>query len=104
MSKSYSKIKKFGIRPGSNTEYYRNKRKNIRVKEKQVICNILAHNDVSVFDELYTPLNIPFKHDWNEPTDGTFIMDAKAIDRDTIKSPHGSYAGIYTTKDGKIKK
>ena len=104
MSKSYSKIKKFGICTGSNTEYYHDKRRSIRVKEKQVIRNTLAHHDISEFDEVYTPLNLPFKDDWNEPTDGTFIMDAKSIDKDAIKSPHGGYVGVYTTKDGKIKK
>lgn len=104
MSKSYSKIKKFGICTGSNTEYYHEKRRTIRAKDKQLIRNTLAHHNVSEFDEVYTPLNLPFKNDWDEPTDGTFVMDAKSIDRDTIKSPHGGYAGVYTTKDGKIKK
>lgn len=104
MSKSYSKIKKFGICTGSNTEYYRDKRRNIRAKEKQVFRDTLAHHDVSVFDEVYTPLNIPFKDTWSEPTDGTITMTARAIDRDAIKSPHRGYAGVYTTKDGKIKK
>lgn len=104
MSKSYSKIKRIGICCGSNTEFYRAKRRNIRAKEKQAIRDTLTHTNISDFDNVYTPLNIPFKDTWSEPTDGTITMTARAIDRYAIKSPHGGYAGVYTTKDGKIKK
>lgn len=98
MSKSYSDIKKIGICKGDNSDYYREKRRNIRAKEKQLFRDTLAHYDVEDFDDVYTPLNIPFKDDWNEPTDGTIPMDAKEINK------RGGYDGIYTTKDGKIKK
>lgn len=102
MSKSYSKIKRIGVCSGSNTEFYRVKRRSIRAKDKQVIRDTLAHNDVSDFDDVYTPLNITLKDDWSEPTDGTFAMSAKMIDRKSKEN--GGYSGIYTTKDGKIKK
>lgn len=103
MSKSYSKVKRFGICTGSNTEFYRDKRRNIRIKEKQVIRDTLAHNDVSEFDEVYTPLNIRLKDDWKEPTDGTFVMTGRAIVRDMTKKRNGSRCA-YVTKGGKVKK
>lgn len=103
MSKSYSKVKKFGFCKGNNTEYYDEKRRNLRAKEKQVMRDTIAHNDISEFDDVYTPLNLPFKDSWDEPTDGTFLMDAKMIDRDEYING-GGYRGVYTTKDGKIKK
>lgn len=102
MSKSYSKIKRIGVCSGTNTEFYRAKRRNIRAKEKQAIRDTIAHNDVSDFDNVYTPLNIILKDGWSEPTDGTFAMSAKMIDRES--KTNGGYRGIYTTKDGKIKK
>ena len=102
MSKSYSKVKKFGICTGDNREFYRMKRRSIRAKEKQVIRDTLAHKDISEFDETYTSLNIPMKDDWTEPTDGSFVLTAKDIDRDTLEN--GGYRGVYTTKHGKIKK
>lgn len=101
MSKSYSKIKRIGICSSAhsdNTEFYRERRRMIRAKEKQVIRDTLAHHDVSVFDEVYTPLNIPLKDDWTEPTDGSRAMNAKELDA------CGGYDGVYTTKDGKVKK
>ena len=102
MSKSYSKVKKFGICTGDNRDFYRAKRRSIRAKEKQVIRDILAHKDISEFDDIYTSLNIPMKDDWSEPTDGSFVLTAKDIDRDTVEN--GGYNGVYTTKHGKIKK
>lgn len=42
------------------------------------------------------------KDDWSEPTDGSFVLTAKDIDRDTMEN--GGYSGVYTTKHGKIKK
>lgn len=100
MSKSYSKVKKFGICSGDNTEFYREKRRSIRAKEKQVIRDTLAHADISDFDDVYTPLNIPLKDDWTEPTDGTIPMNAKEIK----KNDRDGYNGTYITKDGKIKR
>lgn len=97
MSKSYSKYKRVGICTGSNTNYYRDRRRLFRTRDKQIIRNILAHYDVDKFDDLYTPENIPFKNDWDEPTDGTIRITANDATRD-------DYRGIYATKNGKIKK
>ena len=99
MSKSFSKIIRFGICNGSNTEYYRTRRRNICTKEKQVIRNILSHYDLQDFDDLYTPLNIPFSNPWHEPTDGSFTLCGKASRKDGVK-----YRGVYLTKNNKIKR
>lgn len=97
MSKSYSKYKSVGICTGRNTEFYRDRRRLFRTRDKQMIRNILAHAHVDEFDELYTPENIPFKDNWEEPTDGTIRITANDAKRD-------NYRGIYATKNGKIKK
>ena len=100
MGKSYSKVKKIGICVGNNTKFYKERRRSIRTKERQVLRDTLAHVDVSDFDDAYTPLNIPFKDDWNEPTDGTIELTAK----DYKKKTYTFHRKAYITKDGKIKK
>ena len=102
MSKSYSKIKRIGICTGDNSEFYRERRRSIRTKERQTLKDTLAHTDISDFDDVYTPLNIPLKDDWSEPTDGTITMTGKSIQND--KLGWRDYRGTYITKNGKIKR
>lgn len=97
MSKSYAKKIKLGICSGSNTEFYRDRRKHQRHINSNRIKNVLANNEADEFDDKYIPYNIPKNDDWEEPTDGTFILtpqDAKEYEK----------YGIYVTKDNKIKR
>lgn len=100
MSKSYSKVKRVGICSGTNTDFYRERRKMFRAKDKQAMRDALAHCDIEDFDDEYEPHNEVFKDEWTEPTDGSCIYTAKGIE-ETYK---GGLRGVYTTKDGKIKK
>ena len=58
MSKSFGKYVTMGICYGSNTEYYRGRRKHQRHVNKQRIRNIIANNNIEEFDEKYNPYNI----------------------------------------------
>lgn len=98
MSKSYGRYKTIGICTGSNTEYYRDRVRSFRTKNKQRLRNALANFNVEDFDDIYIDYRQPKKNDWDEPTDGTWLLDPN-----TAKSR--KFKGIYVTKFGnKIKK
>ena len=100
MSKSYSKVKKFGIYTGDNSDFYKKRRKEFKAKDKQAMKDALAHLDVENFDDEYKPHNEVFKDAWMEPTNGTFIRTAKGI----IEDYRDGIRGAYITKDDKIKR
>ena len=97
MSKSYAKNIKVGICTGSNTEFYRDRRKHQRRVNSNRIKNVLANNEIEEFDDKYIPYNIPKRDDWEEPTDGTVILSPK-----DVKELDGY--NIYVTKNNKIKR
>ena len=97
MSKSYAKNIKLGICTGSNTEFYRDRRKHQRRVNSNRIKNVLANNEIEEFDDKYIPYNIPKRDDWEEPTDGTVILSPK-----DVKELDGY--NIYVTKNNKIKR
>lgn len=99
MSKSYSKKMKFGICSGSNTDFYKERRKTFKKRDKQAIRNTLAHFDVEDFDEKYKPHHEVFKDDWNEPTDGTIL--ATSGDDEIVQFYDDE---VYLTKDKKFKR
>ena len=100
MSKSYSKIKKIGICTGNNSKFYQERRRAFFLMIRRPPRSTLAHVDIEDFDDTYTPLNIPLKDDWMEPTDGTIELTAKEYKKKEYKFSHKA----YITKDGKIKK
>ena len=79
MSKSYGKYKSLGICTGSNTEWYRDRIRKIRNKNKHRIRNILTNYSINEFDDVYNPYSLPKKDTWMEPTDGTIRYDYKRI-------------------------
>ena len=83
-----------------NTDFYRERRRIFRTKDKQAIRDTLAHCDIENFDEEYEPHNEVFKDEWTEPTDGSCVCTAKRIEKEC----NGGMRGVYTTKDGKIKR
>jgi hypothetical protein len=83
MSKSYGNYATVGICTGSNTEYYRDRRKHQRNVNKQRIRNTIANNDIEDFDDKFIPFEIPKKNDWDEPTDGT--LKVKSDDFEKVK-------------------
>lgn len=102
MSKSYGKYKTMGICYGSNTEFYRERRKHQRRVNKHRIRNTMANADIEEFDEKYEEFTIPKNDTWEEPTDGHYKLTAKEL-RDMRKKNKKSY-GVYITRNNKIKK
>lgn len=102
MSKSYAKYKTIGICCGSNTGFYRDRRKHQRHVNKHRIRNTIANSGIEEFDEKYEEYYIPKNDDWEEPTDGHYKLTAKEL-RDMRKKNKKSY-GLYVTKNNKIKK
>lgn len=74
MSKSYGKYKTMGIATGSNTEYYRDRRRRERNKNKQKIRNVIAQGDPEKVEEINPTYKEPRNTRWNEPTDGTWKL------------------------------
>ena len=97
MSKSYGRYINLGICWGSNTEFYRDRRKQVRRKNRHIIRNLLHNFTADLFDDLFTDFRLPRKDTWNEPIDGTWKYNAKEVKKYIKK-------GIYTNKKGKIKK
>ena len=103
MSKSYGKYKSCGFCTGSNTEWYRDRIHKVRNKNKHLIRNIIANNDIEEFDDLYNPYSLPKKDRCREPTDGTIRYDYKRIKK-MMKKYNGWTGGMYIAKNNKIKK
>ena len=103
MSKSYAKYKSCGIGTGSNTEWYRDRIHKVRKRNKHRIRNIIANNNNEEFDDVYNPYSLPKKDTRREPTDGTVRYDYKRI-RKMMKKYNGWSAGMYITKNNKVKK
>lgn len=102
MSKSYGKYKTIGICYGSNTEFYRERRKHQRRVNKHRIRNTIANSDIEEFDDDYNEYSIPKTNDWYEPTDGHYKLTAKDLKQ--MKVEKRQLYKVYTTKNNKIKK
>ena len=72
MSRSFKKYSNGCICNGSNTQYYRDRNKNTRNKNKHIIRNTLKRYDVDDIDgfEFIQNQKNPNYDTWNEPTDG----------------------------------
>jgi hypothetical protein len=103
MSKSYGDYKNCGIATGSNTEWYKVRRRNLRHKNNGIIREILATYLPEEFDEIFTPIKIAKKDHWREPTDGTVRYDAKRINN-MVEKNGGHHYGLYVNRDGRVKK
>lgn len=81
MSRSYRKVLRYGVCCGSNTSYYRKKRKKFRAKLKHILTKSMKEecpDDMFVHPETVNQ----FKDTWAEPTDGYFIYTKEdATDR-----------------------
>ena len=75
MSRSYKKHASGGICNGSNTQYYRERNKSTRNKNKHIIRNTLKRYELDELDEIdgfefIDNKKNPNYDSWNEPTDG----------------------------------
>lgn len=80
MSKTYRKNIRASIACGSNTEWYKLRRRWIRHKKKQALVNTIKHYPQEEIDNYFTEPLFCKKDTWREPTDGYYL-----INKDTIK-------------------
>lgn len=102
MSRSYRKFVKLGMCGGfgnQNTGFYKNRRRKISNKNKQIVRDAVAHYNPEDIDDHVQEYRPPKRDDWAEPSDGTFILDKKDADRiiNNEKSPV-SYKEFITRK------
>lgn len=73
MARTYRKVVKCGICTGSNTEYYKARRRKARNMNNHMLRNLMANHSIDEVNDLILTISLP--HDsWDEPTDGTFIV------------------------------
>ena len=96
MSKSYGKYKTCGNCGGTNTIFYKLRRRKFRRKNKQALIKALH------FNEEFLAFIQPKKDAWNEPTDGVCLWYKKDIDE--LRKESGKHYGLYSAKNGKVKK
>ena len=77
MSRTYRKVVKCGICTGSNTEYYREKNRKCRAKNRQTLRNMIINYDIETCSDLVPLGEVPIHDSWDEPTDGTFLVTKK---------------------------
>lgn len=109
MARTYRNVVKFGICTGSNTEYYREKNRKCRAQNRHSLRNAIANYDVDKIDEVISSPMVPIHDDWDEPTDGTYIITKK--DRDFyVNDPYfgrksaGTGVNFWNRKIGKYLK
>ena len=81
MSRSYKKVLKLGNCTGSNTEYYKNRRRKLRRVSRQQL-------HINEDDFVHPEKLMKYKDSWNEPTDGTFLVDRKDVTEIYSNSRH----------------
>lgn len=82
MSRSYRKVICCGVCGGSNTDYYRLKRRVFRRKTRQQL-------HVKLDDFVHPEELSKFKDSWDEPTDGTRLVDWDYIKTDLYDAQAG---------------
>lgn len=105
MSKSYGRYKTVGFCYGSNTNFYRERRKHQRRVNNHQIKNLISNYNIDEFDDKFTDFIIPKTDQWNEPTDGHRKLYAKYIKKSSAwDEKRSKWWDIYITNKNKIKK
>ena len=73
MSRSRRKPK-IGFAVGKNTEYYRERNRHTRVKNKAILQKAFRENNFDDLEFIKNETN-PQYDSWNEPTDGSYLLD-----------------------------
>lgn len=82
MSKTYRKNVRVGICGGTNTDFYKDRRRFVRHKNKSMLKELLStHTLQDIADAIFT-FRIPKKDTWEEPTDGCVVYN-----KDNINNP-----------------
>ena len=74
MSRSYKKVVRQGVCQGSNTKYYKARRRWVRNKNRQILRNSLTNYAIDDINDLIVFIKLPKRNDWDEPTDGTYLI------------------------------
>lgn len=75
MSRTHRNAVRQGICSGNNTEFYRNRRKKERRVNRNHLKNVVNTTYEDDIDDNLNFEKIPTKDDWNEPTDGSILID-----------------------------
>ena len=78
MSRTYRKYLRLGVCCGSNTEWYRERRREQRTKNKHILRK-LRKMPIESFTNECEFINYPKRDSWNEPTDGTWLVYKSTI-------------------------
>ena len=78
MSRTYKKVLKLGICCGSNTEWYKQRRRSQRAKNRHALRKI-RQMSIETFANECEFVEWPKTDDWREPTDGSWLADTEAI-------------------------
>ena len=73
MARTYRKVIRCGICHGTNTDYYRDRRRLARRQNNHMLRNLMANYAIEDVDNIIYTIVYPHD-DWNEPTDGTFLI------------------------------
>ena len=123
MSKSYARYRRVGNCVGSNTSYYRQRRRLYRARRKANMVRAFQRSEVK-FPEIlsdtsinlgyYTTIDDVYVHPekehkfidrWDEPTDGSWYITSKDIKRYFDSSDYSRRHGNYCVKGkNKVKK
>ena len=91
MSKTYRKMLKFGICTGTNTEYFRDRRREQRGLLRRELRNAMQYHDM---EDHILPVKFIMHDDWDEPTDGTWRINKKEFNKRLLL---GEGIGFYNT-------
>lgn len=92
MARTYRKYVKCGNCTGSNTEYYKARRRKVRNMNNHMLRNLMANHSIDEVNDLIVTVTLP--HDsWDEPTDGTILISKKDKSFYTEDSYFGHHDG-----------
>lgn len=75
MSRTYRKKIRVGICTGSNTDYYRKRRRFERHRNRQELKNKLLKFYADELDDNLNFIKLKKRDSWDEPTDGSYLVD-----------------------------
>lgn len=96
MSRSYKKRLRMHSCTGSNTEWYRARRRMKRRRDRNHMRYMLANNDIDTVSENLIFEHMPKSDTWNEPTDGSWSISYADVIRRYNDSLHdtGRFGGL----------
>lgn len=106
MSRTFKKYIRHGICCGSNTEWYRERRKWLRKRNRQELEDALKHFEIEDLSETLIFTKMPKRDSWNEPTDGTRVYVPEDVnDRSLeIQSKDLYFRDFYEEYDMRIRR